>query len=291
MEYVLLAIATLASTTKALAWKKIGTGEQKGARLHLVNAVIFLVAAACVFFAGLCMKEISVPSGSTILLGVLYAVCSTLTQILYIRAMGMGEASITQLVYSLGILLPIAYGAIFLNETISPMQYVGVALVALALFFIANPKSSGKFSISWLIVSLLSACGSGAIAITQKIHQSSPVKEELQTFVFISLVCSSIFSILMYLVLHKKNVGSQEKMDKKFILFLIFCGLCIAILNLSTSMCAGLLPSVIQFPVYNIGSMVLLGVLGYFLMKERLTKSKLIGFGIGCIAILFIGLF
>ena len=291
MEYVLLAIATLASTTKALAWKKIGSQEQKGARLHLINAMIFLVAALTVLIVGLCMKKILLPSGITILLGVLYALFSALTQIVYIRAMGMGEASITQLVYSLGILLPIAYGAIFLKEGISPMQYVGVALVALALFFIASPRSGGKFSFPWLFMSLLSACGSGAIAITQKMHQSSSAKVELQTFVFISLIFSAIFSILMYFVSHKKDASSYEKMDKKYVLFLIFCGLCIAILNLSTSMCAGLLPSVIQFPVYNIGSMVLVGVLGYLLMKEKLTRSKLIGFGIGCVAILLIGLF
>ncbi len=291
MEYALLAVATLASTAKALAWKKIGSENQKGARLHLINTIIFLIAAVTVFLVGLCTKNILVPSGTTVFLGVLFSILSTATQFFYIRAMGMGEASITQLMYSLGILLPIGYGAIFLHEAISPMQYVGVALVTLALCFIAKPKKGGKMSIAWLLISLLSACGSGAIAIIQKIHQNSHAKSELQTFVVISLVCSSLFSVLLYLVTRGSDTETSNKMDKRFFLFLILCGLCIGILNLSTLICAGLLPSVIQFPVYNIGSMVLVGVLGYFLMKERLTASQLIGFGIGCVAILFIGLF
>ena len=292
MEYIMLAVATTSNVAKTLAWKKIGNANHKGAGVHLVNAVIFFFSALTLLLLGLCTRQLSLPSLPSVLLGVLYALFSTLTQILLLKAMGMGEASMTQLVYSLGILLPITYSAIFLDEPIVPMQLVGVALVFVALYFITNPKGGkGKFNALWLILALLSAAGSGAIGIVQKIHQTSEFKSELQTFVLISLISSALFSLILYLIGHKKAEGAQVKIDGKYLGFLALCGLCVGVLNLSSAMCTGLLPAMVQFPVYNIGSMVLVGVGGYLIFKERLSSSQLIGFAIGCTAILLIGLF
>ena len=157
MEYILLAIATLSYTAKAIAWKKIGSVNQSGARLHLINAIIFSISALVVILFGIFTKSLVLPSFTSLWLGLLYSLFSTMTQILLIKAMGMGEASMTQLVYSLGILLPIGFGALFLNEGISPMQIVGVLIVGLALFLIIQPKKNKAFRPLWLLFSLLSA--------------------------------------------------------------------------------------------------------------------------------------
>ena len=291
MEYLMLALATFSNTAKTLAWKKIGNENQRGARLHLINAFIFFTAALTVLVVGLCSNTLPRASGITVLLGILYALFSTLTQILLIKAMGMGEASVTQLVYSLGILLPIIYGALFLEEVISPLQVVGVVLVLCALVLIINPKKNKNFRPLWLVLVLLAAIGSGSIAIVQKIHQSSFAKAELQTFVIISQLTSTLFSLLLYFIFRTKEEKKDSQMNGKFFGFLALCGLCVGVLNLSTSACAGLLPAVVQFPVYNIGSMVLVGILSTFLFRERLTRTRLLGFLLGCVAILFIGLF
>ena len=291
MEYILLAVATLSYTAKALAWKKIGSENQKGARLHLINTIIFLISALTVFLVGLITHSITTPCGNTILLGLLYSLFSTMTQILLIRAMGMGEASLTQLVYSLGILLPIGYGALFLHEEISPLQIVGMLVVGIALYLIISPKKGTPRKPMWLLFSLLSAGGSGAIAIVQKIHQNSDAKAELQMFVILSLLFSTIFSLFLFLVTFKRSNVEGTKPNGKFWIFLVLCGICIGVLNLASSACTGLLPAVVQFPVYNIGSMVLVGIFSYVLFRERLTRMKLIGFFLGCIAILLIGLF
>ena len=291
MEYLLLALATASNTVKTLAWKKIGNDNQKGARLHLINAIIFLCAALTVLVVGLFSHSLLRPSGITVLLGILYALFSTLTQILLIKAMGMGEASITQLVYSLGILLPIFYGALFLKENISLLQILGVVLVGCALALIINPKKNKSFRPVWLITALLAATGSGSIAIVQKIHQSSAAKPELQTFVIISQLTSTLLSLLLFFLFRSKEEKKSVPMNGKFLGFLAFCGLWVGVLNLSTSACAGLLPAVVQFPVYNIGSMVLVGIFGALLFRERLTRTRLAGFLLGCVAILLIGLF
>ena len=75
------------------------------------------------------------------------------------------------------------------------------------------------------------------------------------------------------------------------LLFLFLCVLCIGVVSALNFLLAGRLPAVIQFPIYNIGSIVLVGLGGRIFYKEKLTLMQLLGFGIGCIAILFIGLF
>ena len=59
-------------------------------------------------------------------------------------------------------------------------------------------------------------------------------------------------------------------------------------INLSLS---GKLPSVILFPVYNIGSMLLSSLISAIIYKDKPTKRQGIGFAIGIVAILIVGIF
>jgi aspartate carbamoyltransferase regulatory subunit len=71
----------------------------------------------------------------------------------------------------------------------------------------------------------------------------------------------------------------------------IISGLCVGIVNILNLYLSGKIPAVIQFPVYNIGNMILTGVLGALIFREKHTIKQFIGFGIGCLGILLIGLF
>jgi len=53
---------------------------------------------------------------------------------------------------------------------------------------------------------------------------------------------------------------------------------------------AGKLPAIILFPVYNIGSIILTGIFCTIIYKEKNTKTGIIGFVIGCISIMIIGI-
>jgi len=61
-------------------------------------------------------------------------------------------------------------------------------------------------------------------------------------------------------------------------------------LNLLNLNLAGKLPAIILFPVYNIGSIILTGIFCTIIYKEKNTKTGIIGFVIGCISIMIIGI-
>ena len=77
----------------------------------------------------------------------------------------------------------------------------------------------------------------------------------------------------------------------KTLLLLVICGICIGVVSALNFMLAGRLDAVIQFPIYNIGSIVLVSLGGLLFYKEKLGRMQFLGFGIGCVAILFIGIF
>lgn len=293
MNYVFLLIATLASTLKSIMCKKIGNDSKNKKRMFLYNGTIFAVAAAIILIA-LCAQGVGVLNISrySFLLALLFAFVTLFTQSSEILAMKCGSISMTMMIFSCGFLIPIFYGVAFLNEGISPLQIIGLAVLIAALVMIISPKKSERISVRWLILSVLAMLGSGINAIIQKIHQASVHKGELMQFLFWALIFSSLFSFIASFL--TRGAASERNLSKKHILeagiFLAFCGICVGVLNILNLHLAGKLPAVIQFPIYSIGSLILTGLAGRFIYKERMTARKLIGFCLGCVAITVIAL-
>ena len=127
------------------------------------------------------------------------------------------------------------------------------------------------------------------VAVTQKYHQNTVHKDELASFVMLGLLFAAALSFVVAVV---KRAKAQKPPPPAFsdVGFVLIAGLCIGLQNLLNVFLAGKLAAAIQFPVYNIGSMILTGALGIVLFKERNTRRQLIGFAVGCVSILIIGL-
>ncbi len=293
MNYVFLLIATLASTLKSIMCKKIGNDSKNKKRMFLYNGTIFAVAAAVIFIS-LCIKGVGVLNISlySFLLALLFAFVTLFTQSSEILAMKRGSISMTMMIFSCGFLIPIFYGTAFLGERISVFQILGLALLIFALIMIISPKKSERLSVGWLVLSSLAMLGSGVNAIIQKIHQASEHSGELMQFLFWALIFSSLFSFIASVL--TRGAASEGENVKKGALesgvFLAFCGMCVGVLNILNLHLAGKLPAVIQFPIYSIGSLILTGLAGRVIYKERISGKKLIGFLLGCAAITVIAL-
>ena len=288
MEYLLLSLAALTSASKGLICKKIGSETKENWRVYLLNSVIFLVASLAVLLYGALCGTLCAPSTFTATLAIGFAALLLFTQISETYAMRLGSASVTILIYSLGLIFPIGYGRIFLSEEISLVQLLGGVLVIMALVFIIDPRGDKKFSTLWLSLSLLACFGSGMTAVVQKIHQSSDVRGELVVFLAIAFAFAALFLFLLSVFSKDKNTSLTLTSDN--LKFTLFSGICIGMLNILNLFLAGKLPAIIQFPIYNIGSMILTGVGGRLFFGERMPAKKLVGFAVGCVAIIMIGL-
>ena len=217
-------------------------------------------------------------------MSLLFAFLVIFTYLSQIKAMSLGNSSATMLIYSCGFLIPIVFGALQYGEKISLMQYIGVGLILPALFLIINPKGGG-FSLKWVFFSFLSMTGSGLTAVFQKIHQKSEYADEFVSLITLEFTFAFLALLVLILLKSKNSLPSS-----KIAFTSATNGVFIGVLNTLNLRLSGKLPAVVVFPIYNIGSLVLSGIILSVLYKEKLTKAKLLGLVLGIVGILFIGI-
>ncbi len=290
MLYFLLVLSTLTATGKAVVFKKIGV-ESKSLRqflrfngLSFVVAVITALAIAC--FDN---KNLALPSPFSAGMAVLLCLSVIVTYLAQMKALSLGNSSTTMLIYSCGFLLPVIFGAIAYDEIISGADVFAVALLVVSLFLMIGPSRAEKLSWKWLLFTLISMTGSGCTAIMQKIHQHSQYADEIMGLsIFEFILAAFVLNTLMFL---SPKTEQYRPLTKREGFVGILNGLFLGVLNLLNLNLAGKLPAIILFPVYNVGSIILTGIICTILYKEKNTKTGIIGFAIGCIAIMIIGIF
>lgn len=289
MLYLVLVTATLAATGKSVFMKKIGVGSNSAVGFLKQNVISFgiaaLIALAAIKFN---IIEIINISSFSLLMSVLFAVNVIFTYLTQIKALASGNSSSGMLIYSCGFLIPIIFGAVKYDEKLSALQFLGLVLLAPALFLIISPKREGKFSLSWLIFSLLSMIGSGITAVLQKIHQHSAYRDEFLPLLFLYFAFATLILFVVILILSGKK--GLERLKPKDIGVSSANGFFIGILNMLNLRLAGKLPAVIVFPIYNIGSMMLSGIILSLLFKEKNSCKEKLGFALGLSGILLIGI-
>lgn len=293
MSYILLIAATLLCSGKALVAKLIGSGSKSVHDVLLLNSALFFVGAITAGITGMGgFDALTGISAFSLGLAVVFSVFLLFTLIMQSYAMSNGPASIGSLIYSLGFLIPIFYSARFLNESVSIYQWGGIVLMIISLVLIIPPEKGRKFSVTWIIFALLAMLGSGANAVVQKIHQNSAFKNELCVFLLYALFLASVLALIVSII--TKTLIKEAKFtvftNKKTIFLIIVSGLVVGLMNVVNTNLAGKLPAVIQFPVYNICSMIITALWGRLFFKEKLSGRKLFGFVLGLISVTIIGL-
>ena len=292
MKYLLLLLATILTSAKAIVCKKVGQDNQSTQGVLFLNANIFAVASLTVLIGNADkIKSILGISPFSLILAACFAFFLLFAQIMQTFAMAHGFVSLSSLIYACGFLIPIFYSAIFLDESISPFQIGGILLLLVSLVVILPPERSGRFSFVWLVLALMSMLGSGINAVIQKLHQSSSYKEELIPFLFFALLFAAVLSLGASLVGKRTDAAPLSRLysRKSSVLLMLLGGAVVGFMNIVTLMLAGRLPAVIQFPVYNVGSMIMTALAGRVLFGERIGQRKLVGFMIGLVAITVIG--
>ena len=290
MLYFLLIFSTLVSTGKSVVFKKIGTDSKSSHQLFRQNVFSFLIASIIALtLSGFNIRGLLGISPFSALMSILFALTITVTYLFQIKALALGNSSSTMLIYSCGFLLPIFFSAAAYNEEPSVADILAIALLLIALFLIINPERNIKFSLKWLIYSLISMSGSGCTAILQKIHQRSAFAHEFISLTILEFIIAAI--LLTLLMFFTPKPKEDPAISGKELSVGALNGIFLGSLNLLNLSLAGKLPAIILFPVYNIGSIILTGILCSILYKEKNTKKGIIGFAVGCIAILIIGIF
>ena len=280
---------------KALFCKAIGTGKYSRKETAVLNFKAFFVAFICavIFVIGK-LGDILTVSSFSLVMAIFFGLSVALTQIMQANALGNGSSSIVTLIYSCGFLVPIFYGLMFWGEEVSIYQWLGVVLILASLILIVFKTEKSSAILTWLPFAVLAMLGSGINAIFQKTHQYSEFADELPFFLVFALFFSTLFTGAASLVISGKGGSPAQPTKKqrmmKNIVIPICLGVCVGALNFLNLSLSGRLPSVILFPVSNIGGLILTSVISGIIYKDKPTKRQLVGLITGVIAILMVGI-
>lgn len=290
MLYFLLVISTLAATGKSVIFKKIGIDSKSLKQFLRFNGISFFVAAITILIvSGFDFKSLIYLSPYSVIMSVLLTISVIVTYLSQIKAFSLGNSSSTMLIYSCGFLIPVVFGAFVYNETITVTDIFAVVILVISLFLIITPQKNSKFSPKWLWFSFISMTGSGCTAILQKIHQHSQFAYEFIGLSILEFIVAAV--VLNILMLVSPKAPKYQCLSKKELSVGALNGIFLGALNLLNLNLAGKLPAIILFPVYNIGSIILTGILCTIIYKEKNTKKGILGFAVGLAAIMMIGLF
>lgn len=284
--YVLLffTIALLSGQSIIQKQYNIEFGEVKNSN-YLYNFCMTLVACLVFFIIFIVSPTVNVGS---IVYSVLFAITFCVAVFFQFLAIKTGPLSLTALVVSFSLLIPIIYGLIFLDEKLSVFGIIGIAVLAISLIIVNEfKKEEIKISKKYVFYLIFAFLGNGFCSMFQKMHQIVFDGKFGGFFMFVAMAMVALFNLVMFLI--KKPSNQSHFYRKGFVLAGssgLFNGLC----NYLMVILATKLPSVVLYPVVCSGNMILLFLVALLVYHEKFRWYQCVGYALGLIAIILLNI-
>lgn len=209
------------------------------------------------------------------------------------QALATGPVSITSFIGCSSLLLSTGFGIIYFNEHISIIQIIGVMCLLLALFLTIlkttqSAEREEKTKKIWPVWSALFFICSAATGIIFKLHQSSPVRNEVNQMMLAAAVTSTVLFLISSLIVQFRTNRTLPHIASTAWVSVIACGIVSCGYNRLNISLSGMLPSIIFFPVFNGAVILFASLLAALLFREKITKRQMIGIGIGIVSLLMV---
>jgi len=285
MDTIVLLIISLLAALGGNIVKKLYTNREEGLfGTFLYTAVGSLVSALLLLLP----NGFGEASVFTLLLGALFGLVVTLQLVTNLVALHLGPMAYTTVIISFSTLITALSGILFFDEQLTLLKGIGIFLMLASFVFAANEKAEKKrANFRWILFCAISFFMSGAIGIMQKVHQTSPHREELNAFLVIAFVVSTILSAGVALFFWKRGKQTKGNAPKsgslQFFLFslMVINGICTGLNHRLNLYLSGVMESAIFFPIVNGGGLILATIAALLLFREKLSSRQWVGIGLG----------
>lgn len=225
----------------------------------------------------------------SVLIGVFFAAATIVAVVTTMQAQEVGPFSYTTVIICLSAIIPALSGVLFFHESVSVIQYIGVAMMVLCI--ILSPDTSNengkKANLRWLLLTLVGFLFSGFVGLGQKIHQSSELHStEMPALLLTCFVLSAAASAVGYFIeLRKaKKANAIQTCTRIELLYPALVGVCFSLPHTLNLFLSGKVPAVIMFPLVNLLPLMLVMIYAVVFMKERLSLRRWIGISVGVLS-------
>ena len=291
----LMVISTICKGVNGVGMKLAQRGYTPNFRRTLFYTWVFLAFQA---IFQLLLPPYSPMSFSVqkMILPALFGIFYMLNIIFTLRAFQEGPTSITLVITSFNTMFPVFFGLVFWNETIRLTQILGLILFVIAVIVLNNSsyreeESSGtakKMTPKWFGLTMLAflfSCFAVTCSKQFAIWYPNSIKEYLFGYSCITSVL--LLPVVIYIVRkHPEDVIRK----KTFYLYSAMSAVAIDTSNVIFMLYVTAIASAFYFPLMSILSVFAVSVGSWLVLKERISKSAILGLGISAVALAILAL-
>lgn len=284
MGYLLILLKSIANIGEGVFIKKYNTKHSAGGMFFTGILSLF----ALLFFI-ISDKDGFNFNNKMIPYAVAYGLIYCISYLLTFVAIACGSFTMSMLIISYSLIMPIIYGIIWLNEPISAFACIGFVLFAISLFLVRgeNGENESKFSVKWLVAIIITTVGNGLLAILQKVQQIEFDNSCNNEFMIVALAISSAVLLIGGVIKDRKHL---KEIIRYGIPYAGSAGVANGITNLLGLYVNNLLPLSIVSPAFSGVKIILSFLTSQFLFKEKYLKRQILGVAIGTVALIFLNL-
>ncbi len=226
---------------------------------------------------------------TTFILASIYGICLCISMYSGYMALKTGPMSLSSMLVSFSIIIPILYGFIFCGESITPLRIIGICFLILAIILInlnSKNNSGAKISLKWAAFVLVTFLVNGICSVVQKKHQILYPGQYTEDFMFFSMLLCAIIYIFICL----KKYPFKQLLKSKGKWLSILSTVTGTLANYLTLRLVGMENASVLFPVISAGTILTTVVCGIILFKERLKINQTLAIICGIAAIVFLKL-
>ena len=287
IQYLILVPLTILAVGKVLLQRMISHAYLKNTTdSALYNLIIFGSMAVLYFVFG----GFRLPALHILPYGALYGLMMAGFQIFYTLALQRGPVSHTALIVTFNLAFAISFGILYCGEQMTILHIMGLLCIFLSLVLAIDFKQTKQhqFDIIWFLMSLAAMSMNGIAAIILKLQKLSYPDEDMG-MLLTAYVSGALF---LYLIIrYFTNVRKQPRMmllNSTRLFLILSCSLILGAYLLLYSIGAGMISSVVFFPVVNIAPTTVISLLGIFVFRDNLTRQQLFSLFFGIAATLLL---
>ncbi len=277
MPFLVLAVLTSASVSIIM---RLGEEHVKNSFAMFMANYLTCSAIAAVFLlsSGRPVFNETTGLGFAVGLGVLGGFLYLGAFVLLKFNIGKNGVMLSSVFMKLGVLVPSLIAIVIFREVPTAYQIIGMTIAVLAIVIIyfdpkAKREGGGSGSRASLIYLLALLLLGGMVESLANIYEKVGNANLKDLYMLCVFLTAALLCVIIVLV-------KKERIGFKDILFGVMIGIPnyfatrFLILSLSS------VPAVVTYPVYNIGGVILIGIAGILLFKERANLRKYIGFAL-----------
>jgi len=294
MGYLFLFIALLAGSTKGYCGKKTSGYTKSLNDAVFANTLRMVICAIIGFFLVIANDGIAMlkPSVELLLVSALSGISTAIFVVTWLISVKKSAYMMLDVFLMLGVLVPLILGKIFFSESIKITQWLGIAILFIAVLIMCSYNNSIKTKIDLPSLILLLICGisNGITDFSQKLFVKTIENSSAASFNFYTYIFTAAILLVTLFVTKEKDNTSDKQNQKKIFGYILVMAVCLFMNSYFKTLAANHLSSVLLYPLNQGCALILSTLMATILFKEKLTLKAIVGIVTAFIGLLIINL-